>query len=51
MKLTNIYFKTTHLFEWVVKLTKCHKTQVGEKGETLANDQAWRVIEDQRING
>ena len=31
---------TNDLLECVVKLAKFHKTQVGEKGEKLANDQA-----------
>ena len=47
MKLTNICFKTNDLLECIVKLVKFHKTQVGEKGERLTNNQAWRVIEDQ----
>ena len=48
--LTNICFKTNDLLECLVKLAKFHKTQVGEKVERLANDQAWTVNEDQRIN-
>ena len=42
-----MWFKTNDLLECVTKLTKFHKTQVGEKWEILANDQAWRGIEDQ----
>ena len=29
------------------KIDKVHKAQVEEKGEILANDQAWRRVEDQ----
>ena len=60
MKLTNICFKTNDLLACVVKLAMFHKTQVWEKGgkigkwsslksywKSRANDQAWRVIEDQ----
>ena len=42
-----MWFKTNDLLECVVKLTKIHKAQVGEKEDILENDQTWRRIEDQ----
>ena len=42
-----MWFRINDLLECVAKLTKFHKAQVEEKGKILANDQAWRRIEDQ----